>query len=100
MTRAGFILLLLVGSTAAAQVTIDCQTTQVRAPASGLATNPRAVATVPADKLSKGYFRVGGGCEVSRFGRDSAHAEVMVQNSPDGTTGWRCKAADPAGLPN
>jgi pimeloyl-ACP methyl ester carboxylesterase len=92
--------LLLAGSTAAAQVTFDCQTVQERAPASGLATYPKAVATVPLDKQAQGYVRVGGGCEVSRFGFDSTHAEVMVQNSPDGEYGWRCKGADPALISN
>jgi len=92
--------LLLVGSTAAAQVTFDCQTTQERAPYSGVSMYPKAVATVPLDKQSQGYVRVGGGCEVSRFGFDSVNAEVMVQNAPDGANGWRCKGADPALVPN
>ncbi|WP_375768768.1 alpha/beta fold hydrolase [Archangium gephyra] len=91
---------LLAGSTAAAQVTFDCQTTQARAPASGLAANPKAVAMVPLDKQQQGYVRVGGGCEVSRFGFDSVHAAVMVQNAPDGEQGWRCKGADPAFVSN
>jgi pimeloyl-ACP methyl ester carboxylesterase len=91
---------LLVGSTAAAQVTFDCQTTQEKAPASGLVANPKAVATVPLDKQKLGYVRVGGGCEVSRFGFDSVHAGVMVQNAPDGEHGWRCKGADPAFVSN
>ncbi|HEX5749490.1 MAG TPA: alpha/beta fold hydrolase [Archangium sp.] len=92
---------LLAGSTAAAQVTFDCQTsTQARAPLSGLAANPKAVATVPLDKQQQGYVRVGGGCEVSRFGFESVHAGVMVQNAPDGEHGWRCKAADPAFVSN
>ena len=93
--------LLLVGSTADAQVTFDCQTSQERAPALGtLVVNPKAVATVPLDKQKLGYVRVGGGCEVSRFGFDSVHAGVMVQNAPDGAHGWRCKAADPAFVSN
>lgn len=92
--------LLLVSSTATAQVTFDCQALQVRAPASGTAMYPRAVAAVPLDKQNQGYVRVSGGCEVSRAGYESPHAEVMVQNSPDGEAGWRCKGADPAGLPN
>ena len=92
--------LLLVGSTASAQVAFDCQTVQERAPASGTALNPKAVATVPLDKQRQGYVRVAGGCEVSRFGFDSANAEVMVQNAPDGEAGWRCKGADPALVPN
>jgi len=92
--------LLLVGSTADAQVTFDCQTIQEKAPVSGLVVNPKAVATVPLDKQKLGYVRVGGGCEVSRFGFDSVHAGVMVQNAPDGEHGWRCKAADPAFVSN
>ncbi|NTX38288.1 alpha/beta fold hydrolase [Myxococcus sp. CA033] len=88
--------LLLVGTTASAQVTFDCQTIQERAPATGLGANPKAVASVPLARQQQGYVRVGGGCEVSRFGYDSAHAEVMVQNAPDGDFGWRCKGADPA----
>ncbi|WPB77836.1 alpha/beta fold hydrolase [Archangium violaceum] len=91
---------LLAGSTAAAQVTFDCQTTQARAPASGLTPNPKAVATVPFDKQQQGYVRVGGGCEVSRFGFESVHAAVMVQNAPDGEHAWRCKGADPAFVSN
>ncbi|RKI31885.1 alpha/beta fold hydrolase [Corallococcus sp. AB004] len=91
--------LLLMGSTAAAQ-TLDCQSTQERFPAAGLTPNPKVVAMVPADKLAAGYVRVGGGCEVSRFGLESVHAAVMVQNAPDGTSGWRCKGADPAFVSN
>jgi pimeloyl-ACP methyl ester carboxylesterase len=91
---------LLAGSTAAAQVTFDCQTTQARAPAAGVVANPKAVAMVPFDKQQQGYVRVGGGCEVSRFGFDSVHAAVMVQNAPDGEHGWRCKGADPAFVSN
>jgi triacylglycerol esterase/lipase EstA (alpha/beta hydrolase family) len=96
---------LLVGSTAAAQVTFDCQTTQEGAPVPSSTSvktmlNPKAVATVPPDKQKLGYVRVGGGCEVSRFGFDSVHAGVMVQNAPDGEHGWRCKAADPAFVSN
>jgi pimeloyl-ACP methyl ester carboxylesterase len=94
------ITLLGVGSPAAAQGTLECQTVQSRAPASGLAPNPKAVATVPFDKQGQGYVRVGGGCEVSRFGFESVHAAVMVQNSPDGEFGWRCKGADPALISN
>ena len=89
MRYIGFLLFFGVSSTAAAQVTVDCQTVQQRTPASGTSTYPRAVATVPADKQSQGYVRVGGGCEVSRNGFDSPHAEVMVQYSPDGAAGWR-----------
>ncbi|PTL77375.1 alpha/beta fold hydrolase [Vitiosangium sp. GDMCC 1.1324] len=92
--------LLLVSTTAAAQVTFDCQTTQEKMPATGLVANPKAVATVPLDKQRQGYVRVGGGCEVSRIGFDSVHAAVMVQNSPDGEYGWRCKGADPALISN
>lgn len=92
--------LLLVSTTAAAQVTFDCQTTQEKMPAIGLTPNPKAVAMVPLDKQRQGYVRVGGGCEVSRFGFDSVHAAVMVQNSPDGEYGWRCKGADPALISN
>jgi pimeloyl-ACP methyl ester carboxylesterase len=90
---------LLLGLPAAAQ-TLDCQTTQARVPAVGLTPNPRAVATVPLDKQQAGYVRVGGGCEVSRFGFESVHAAVMVQNAPDGEFGWRCKGADPAFISN
>lgn len=75
---------LLLSSVAAAQGTLDCQTVQSRTPVSGLTPNPKAVATVPADKQAQGYVRVGGGCEVSRLGFESVHAAVMVQNSPDG----------------
>ncbi|WP_225409651.1 esterase/lipase family protein [Stigmatella hybrida] len=92
--------LLLLGSTAAGQGSLECQTLQSRAPVSGLAPNPKAVATVPFDKQTQGYVRVGGGCEVSRFGFESVHAAVMVQNSPDGEFGWRCKGADPALVSN
>lgn len=91
--------LLLMGTTAAAQ-TLDCQTSQERVPASGLTPNPKAVATVPLDKQRAGYVRVGGGCEVSRFGFESLNAAVMVQNAPDGEFGWRCKGADPAFVSN
>ncbi|MCY1041553.1 alpha/beta fold hydrolase [Corallococcus sp. bb12-1] len=95
-----FTALLLLGSTAAAQGALDCQTSQERVPAVGLTPNPRAVATVPLDKQRLGYVRVGGGCEVSRFGLESVHAAVMVQNAPDGEFGWRCKGADPAFVSN
>lgn len=92
--------LLLLSTTAAAQVTFDCQTVQEKMPVTGVTPNPKAVATVPLDKQKQGYVRVGGGCEVSRFGFDSVHAAVMVQNSPDGENGWRCKGADPAFVSN
>ncbi|MFY0568421.1 esterase/lipase family protein [Archangium lansingense] len=92
-------MLLLMGTTAAAQ-TLDCQTYQERIPAAGLTPNPKAVAMVPLDKQKAGYVRVGGGCEVSRFGFESVHAAVMVQNAPDGEFGWRCKGADPAFVSN
>lgn len=92
--------LLLASTTAAAQVTFDCQTTQEKMPGTGLTPNPKVVATVPLDKQRLGYVRVGGGCEVSRFGFDSVHAAVMVQNAPDGEFGWRCKGADPALISN
>jgi hypothetical protein len=91
-----FVGLLLASAAASAQVTFDCQTVQERAPATGLAANPKAVASVPLDKQRQGYVRVGGGCEVSRFGFESTHAAVMVENAPDGDFGWRCKGADPA----
>lgn len=92
--------LLLIGPAAAAQGALDCQTFQERVPALGLMANPKAVATVPLDKQRLGYVRVGGGCEVSRFGFESLHAAVMVQNAPDGEFGWRCKGADPAFVSN
>lgn len=75
---------------------LECETTEVREPVSGLASYPRAVARVPADKLAQGFVRVGGGCEVSQFGTGSVHAAVMVENGPHEANGWACKAADPA----
>ena len=79
---------------------IECETAEAKFPATGLASYPRAVVRVPLGKLQQGFVRVGGGCEVSRAGRDSVHAEVMVQSMPDGTDGWACKGADPANIAN
>ncbi len=95
--------LLLVGTAASAQQkwSLDCQSYAEKTPLLALSKYPVALAKVPLDKRSQGYVRVGGGCEVSRLGYDNAvHAEVMVQNAPEGEDGWRCKGADPALLPN
>jgi pimeloyl-ACP methyl ester carboxylesterase len=88
------------GSMGDAPATVECETSEAKTPTSGTASYPRAVARVPAAKLAQGFVRVGGGCEVSRFGHDSVHAAVLVQSVPDGEDGWACKAADPAFTPN
>lgn len=97
--------LLLVGRAAAAQqeLLFDCETQKQRSQFPGgaaLGRSPTAVAVMPANKQAEGYVRVGGGCEVSRSTVDSVHAETMVQNVPDGATGWRCAGKDPANVPN
>ncbi|HYH99998.1 hypothetical protein [Hyalangium sp.] len=98
-----FAVLLWVSSAASAQhkSNLDCQTLSEKTALQALSKYPVAIAKIPEDKRSQGYVRVGGGCEVSRFGHDNAvHAEVMVQNAPEGEDAWRCKGADPALLPN
>jgi pimeloyl-ACP methyl ester carboxylesterase len=90
------------GTMANAPSNLECESTEVRVPASSTVTAPypRAVARIPGDKKSQGFVRVGGSCEVSRTGTGSVHAAVMVENMPDGEDGWVCKAADPALIPN
>lgn len=79
---------------------LECESTEVREPLSGVGNYPLAIARVPAAKLAQGFVRVGGSCEVSRFGNGSVHAAVMVRNEPQDGDAWACKAADPALTPN
>lgn len=59
-----------------------------------------AIARIPADQVAAGYFRTGGGCRMTDYSEQPGnHNAILAQAAPEGADGWRCKIADPPGIP-
>jgi hypothetical protein len=60
---------------------------------------PEVIVGLSESEVEKGYVLVSGGCASGHVGNGADHATPIVISEPVDMRGWKCKGADPPGIP-